>query len=122
VTGRDGLDWDRGPWCSRCGHPSALTGPGLVPAYPLGVCGRGTVERPGCGHIVLVTVKAEAERIFDARRRRLTTSRHKLHQPEHYPVTYCTLCETYTPAILPADPGIDAGATLAPAAASEGGP
>lgn len=90
-------------------------GESLNASHPLGTCGRGTVERPGCGHVILTTIKAEAEAVFNLRRRKVTTSRHRLHDPGHYVVPYCSRCEATPAAALLDSPGNDAGAALAPA-------
>lgn len=117
MSGRAGLAWDTGPWCAKCGHPSAVTGASLDPIRPLGVCGRVIKDRPGCGRVVLTTIQAEAEAVFDARRRRLATARHRLHEPDHYPVPYCTECDRASVRLALPDTGTTTGSTLAPAAA-----
>jgi hypothetical protein len=86
---------DVGPWCMECAWPSAILGRSLDPDHPVGVCGRATLEHPGCGHVLLTYDRAEAERVFSVRRRKLTTAQHKRHRPADYPVTYCTGCDRY---------------------------
>lgn len=85
--------WERGPWCTKCAFPGAITAQSLDPAHPLGQCGRGTEDRPGCGRVILTTSLAEREAVFSSRRRKLTTAKHAKHDSAKYPVPYCGRCE-----------------------------
>jgi hypothetical protein len=104
MADRNGPDWRAGPWCTKCGHPSGRTGSTLDPTRPLGVCGRGTVERPGCGRVTLTTSLAEAEAVFDRRRAARITGSHRRHRPEVYPIRDCAKCRVFQVAALPNAP------------------
>lgn len=74
-----------GPWCAECGYPAVEKVRSIDPRYPFGQCKRGKVGR----------------------RRKLTTARHRQHNPDKLPEWYCDLCPHTLAEVEARDPGVN---------------
>jgi hypothetical protein len=84
-----------GPWCCKCGSWAEVIRETLDSRYPVVVCKRGYPSSKGCGEVIGSRSMADADRAYKARRRKLTESRHKQHdpaRPERH-ADWCRHCE-----------------------------
>lgn len=68
-----------GPWCGRCGGRAEVRAESIDPRRPLGICRPYAPGVKGCGHVPLTRIEAEADAVYAARRRRLSTAHHAAH-------------------------------------------